>query len=80
MADLDKIIAPSFYNPFWNMYEEKYTHYWFKGGRGSTKSSFISVSIILKMMDDAANGILSNALVVRRVKDYLRGSVFEQML
>lgn len=80
MINLTDCIAPSFYDLFWDVWEEKYTHYWQKGGRGSTKSSFISESIILKMMDDGEKGIMSNALVVRRVKDTLEGSVFEQMI
>ncbi len=80
MINLTDCIAPSFYDLFWDVWEEKYTHYWQKGGRGSTKSSFISESIILKMMDDGEKGVMSNALVVRRVKDTLEGSVFEQMI
>ena len=80
MVNLTDCIAPSFYDLFWDVWEEKYTHYWQKGGRGSTKSSFISESIILKMMDDGEKGVMSNALVVRRVKDTLEGSVFEQMI
>lgn len=80
MVNLTDCIAPSFYDLFWDVWKEKYTHYWQKGGRGSTKSSFISESIILKMMDDGEKGIMSNALVVRRVKDTLEGSVFEQMV
>lgn len=80
MIEVSKVIAPSFYECFWDVWEENHTHYWHKGGRGSTKSSYISSSIILKMMDDAEKGILSNALIVRRVKDTLEGSVFEQMV
>ncbi len=79
-VNLTDCIAPSFYELFWQVWEEKFTHHWLKGGRGSTKSSFISESIILKMMDDAEKGIMSNALVIRRVKDTLEGSVFEQMI
>lgn len=76
--NLTNVIAPSFYNSFWAVWEEKFTHYWEKGGRGSTKSSFISAVIVLKMMDDAEKGIYSNALAIRRVKDTLKDSVYEQ--
>lgn len=79
-VNLTDCIAPSFYGLFWDVWEEKYTHHWLKGGRGSTKSSFISEAIILKIMDDSDKGIMSNALIIRRVKDTLEGSVFEQMI
>lgn len=77
---LKDIIAPSFYELHKEIKEESKTHYWLKGGRGSTKSSVISIEIILGMMRDAKNGIMSNALIIRRVKDTLEGSVFEQMV
>ncbi len=77
---LKDIIAPSFYEIHKEIKQELKTHYWLKGGRGSTKSSFISIEIILGMMRDAKNGIMSNALIIRRVKDTIEGSVFEQMV
>lgn len=77
---LKSIIAPSFYSVHKDIKEELHTHYWLKGGRGSTKSSFISIEIVLGIMKDASKNIISNAVVFRRVKDILRGSVFEQML
>lgn len=76
---LTELIAPNFYDQFWKVWDELFTHYWEKGGRGSTKSSFISLMIPLKMMDDAEKGIHSNALVIRRVKDTLAESVLEQL-
>lgn len=79
-VNLTECMAPSFYDLFWDVWDENHTHYWLKGGRGSTKSSFISLDIILKMIEDAKQGMMSNALVIRRVKDTLEGSVFEQML
>lgn len=79
-VSLKCIIAPSFYEVHKDIKRGLHTHYWLKGGRGSTKSSFISIEIVLGMMKDASSGIMSNALVFRRVKDVLRGSVFEQML
>ena len=46
MSDLTKLIAPSFYGVHHDIKAGRHTHYWLKGGRGSTKSSFISVEII----------------------------------
>lgn len=67
---LKSIIASSFYESHKDIKNELHTHYWFKGGRGSTKSSFISIEIVLGMMRDAQEGIISNALILRRVKVY----------
>ena len=44
---LKSIIASSFYESHKDIKNELHTHYWFKGGRGSTKSSFISIEIVL---------------------------------
>ncbi len=69
---------------FWDLLEDclnhKYTHYWLKGGRGSTKSSFIGIVIPLLMMIDAQNGIYSNAVALRKVKDTLADSVYAQLI
>lgn len=47
---------------------------WLKGGRGSTKSSYVSLEIVDGIMrDDDAHGV-----VFRKVGDTLRGSVYEQ--
>ena len=73
------IIASSFYEAHKDIKQGLHTHYWFKGGRGSTKSSFISIEIVLGMMRDAQEGIMSNALILRRVKDTLSESVRDQI-
>lgn len=78
--NLKSIIAPSFYKLHNDIKQGLHTHYWLPGGRGSTKSSVISIEIPLNMMKDATKGIMSNTVVFRRVKDVLRGSVFEQIL
>ena len=44
---LSELIAPSFYELHRELKEERHDEYWLKGGRGSTKSTFISVEIIL---------------------------------
>lgn len=76
---LKDIIARSFYEAHKDIKRGFHTHYWFKGGRGSTKSSFISIEIVLGMMRDAQEGIMSNALILRRVKDTLSESVRDQI-
>lgn len=76
MANLKELIAPSFYQLHHDIKQGKHTHYWLKGGRGSCKSSFISVELILGIMKDKnANGV-----VLRKVGFNLKDSVYEQLL
>ena len=75
MIRLKELIAPSFYEIHQDLKEKKHTHYWLKGGRGSTKSSFISIEIVLGMMKDRN----ANAVVLRKVGQTLQGSVYEQL-
>lgn len=74
------LIAKSFYDVLDSCLNHEYTHYWLKGGRGSTKSSFIGIVIPLLMMIDAQNDIISNAVVMRKVGDTLASSVYTQIL
>lgn len=71
---LSELIAPSFYELHRELKEERYDEYWFKGGRGSTKSTFISIEIILGMLRDPD----ANAVVFRRYQNELRDSVIGQ--
>jgi phage terminase large subunit len=72
---LSNVIAPSFRSVHKAIKENKYTHYWLGGGRGSTKSSFVAIEIILGIMSDPE----ANAVALRKVKDTLKDSVFEQL-
>lgn len=73
---LTDLIAPSFYDLYWYIQWGNYIHYWLKGGRGSTKSSFVSLMIIQSMV---ANPSI-NAVVIRKTGTELRGSVYEQIM
>ena len=77
--NLNEIIAPAFYNVFWDIMDGKHTYYDLYGGRGSTKSSFVGVMIPFQMMQDAENGLMSNAVIFRKVGNTLRESVYEQI-
>lgn len=72
---LTSLVAPSFHELHWDILEHKHTHYKLAGGRGSTKSSFISLEIILGMMQDPE----ANAIATRKVGRFLEESVFEQL-
>lgn len=76
MSKLSDIIAPSFFSLHGEIKNEKYTHYWLGGGRGSTKSSFVSIEIILGMMKHKD----ANAAVIRKVGLNLKDSVYEQLI
>ena len=76
---MSKVIAPSFAAVHQDIKGHGHTHYWLKGGRGSAKSSFISVEIVLGIMRDAGKGLHTNAVVLRRYGVTLRESVFEQI-
>lgn len=52
-----------------------YTHYWESGGRGSTKSSFFSVEVVLLIVRNPK----CNAVVMRKVGATLRDSVYAQI-
>ena len=74
-ARLSRCIGKGFYELHREIRNGTYTHYWLKGGRGSGKSSFISIEILLGIIsDEKANGV-----VIRKVAANLKDSVFEQM-
>lgn len=75
MPKLSDIIAPSFYGVHKDIKQQRHTHYWLKGGRGSTKSSFASTEIILGMMKDKN----ANCVALRKVGMNLKDSVYEQL-
>jgi len=71
---LSSLIAPSFYGLHRELKVELHDEVWCKGGRGSTKSTFISAEILLGIMKDPD----ANAVVFRRYSNELRDSVFGQ--
>ena len=77
---LSSLVVPAFWSVHRDIRDHGHTHYWLKGGRGSTKSSFISLEIVLGIMRDAERGVMSNAAVFRRYGNTLGESVFSQML
>jgi len=72
---ISEIIAPSFHDLHKNLKVEDLEEVWCKGGRGSTKSSFISIEIFLALIKDPT----AHAFISRRYDNELRDSVFGQM-
>lgn len=68
-------ISPSFDGVFYDIQEHKYTHYWLAGGRGSTKSSFIGLTIPLLLMQNPN----CHVVVLRKVRNTVKNSVFPQI-
>ena len=73
---LSSLIAPSFYDVHYDVKHHLHTHYWLKGGRGSTKSSFASIEIVKGIMEDSE----ANAVAMRKVANTLKDSVFNQLV
>ena len=70
-----KDIAKSFTDVNRSIDDREYREYYLEGGRGSTKSSFISEKII-ELLENNPNMC---AVVLRKVKDTLKDSVFTQL-
>lgn len=74
-TSIKDLIAPVFWNTHQQIKRHEYTHYWLPGGRGGTKSSFISIEIVLGMMRNKG----FHAIALRKVGATLRESVFAQL-
>lgn len=71
-----ELIAPSFLSVHRDIGEKAHTHYALCGGRGSCKSSFVSLEIVKGIMADRT----ANAIAIRKIGKNIRGSVYEQLL
>lgn len=73
-------IYDSMARAFWDLYDDLksdgHAEYWLKGGRGSTKSSFISLVIVRGLLADPN----ANAIIYRKVGNTIKDSVYSQML
>ena len=73
-------IYDSMAHTFWDLYDDLkrdgHAEYWLKGGRGSTKSSFISLVIVRGLLSDPN----ANAIIYRKVGNTIKDSVYSQML
>lgn len=74
-CNLSSLISPAFYESHRAVKNNEINELVEKGGRGSAKSSFISVEVILEMIKHS----LCHAVVIRKVKNTLRTSVYAQI-
>lgn len=70
------MIAPTFAPVHFDIQERAHSEYVFPGGRGSTKSSYVSMEVIDLLMRYEQ----MHAVVLRQVADTLRGSVYQQII
>ena len=73
--ELASLIAPSFYELAYDIMEHRHTYYTLAGGRGSTKSSFAALMVVLLLMTHHD----CHALVMRKVDKTIGRSVFPQL-
>lgn len=76
MVKLSDVIISRYYDVHRDIKSRKHTHYWLIGGRGSTKSSFISLEIVYNIMRDKD----CNAICFRKIGKDIEESVYNQIL
>ncbi len=72
---LSDILPPAYHDLHRDVRARGHREYWLRGGRGSGKSTFASVEIILEMLRDPN----LNCVVYRKVASTIRQSVYEQI-
>lgn len=73
---LSEKIGSAFYNVAHDVFHHGHTHYDFSGGRGSLKSSTVSVLVPLLLINNPG----THALVLRKVANTIRDSVYAQYI
>lgn len=73
---LSEIIGPAYYDLARKVLDHDFTHFDLSGGRGSLKSSFVSIVVPLLIMTHPE----VHALVLRKVANTIRDSVYAQYL
>lgn len=73
---LSEKIGPAFYDIAHDIFMHGHTHYDFSGGRGSLKSSTVSVLVPLLLISNPG----THALVLRKVANTIRDSVYAQYI
>lgn len=73
---LSEKIGSAFYDVAHDVFQHGHTHYDFSGGRGSLKSSTVSVLVPLLLINNPG----THALVLRKVANTIRDSVYAQYI
>lgn len=75
-ANIADLLAPVYGDLVADVLQHGHTDYWMDGGRGSMKSSTVSILIVVLLVSRPR----ANATVFRRYGNTLRSTVYEQML
>lgn len=75
MVDILDITIPHYDMATCDIKRHRHTHYWFSGGRGSTKSSYVSTQIPKGLIENPD----THAVVMRKVGNTLKNSVYQQI-
>lgn len=75
MTTVSDFIIPRFHPVMGDVMARGHTHYWLPGWRGSTKSSFIPIAIVLLVIANPK----ANAVVARRFSNTLLDSVYQRI-
>jgi PBSX family phage terminase large subunit len=73
---LSEKIGPAFYDIAHDVFCHGHTHYDFSGGRGSLKSSTVSILVLILLVGNPG----THALVLRKVANTIRDSVYAQYI
>lgn len=73
---LSSVIGPAFYDLAGDVFRNGHTHYDLSGGRGSLKSSAVSIMVPLLIVKNPG----THALVLRKVANTIRDSVYAQYI
>ena len=73
---LSEKIGPAFYDIAHDIFHHGHTHYDFSGGRGSLKSSTVSIIVPLLLVGNPG----THALVLRKVANTIRDSIYAQYI
>lgn len=76
VVNMKDVLIPMFAKVLMDVLQHKHTHYVFKGGRGSTKSSLISLCLPLLIM----NNPNIHVVVFRKVGNTMKNSVWSQVV
>lgn len=72
---LNNCVIPKYKDVLKDMFRHNHTHYVLKGGRGSTKSSFIAIAIILLIIQNPT----VHAVCFRKIANTIQTSIFPQV-
>lgn len=80
-VSLKNLIAPTFHKLLNPLLDNCFDEILLTGGRGSTKSSFASLITVYGIMEDwHLNNEHTNAVIIRKIANTLRGTVYNQIV